>query len=276
MPDTRFDLVSAGSARAEATTVVDRAWEGALQAEPRRAKIICTIASARNSEEVMVACGDLGVELSPERVPVIQKLVIRRAAEFPKPVITATQIVESMIENPRSTRAEASDVANRFFDGSDAVMVSEETATGEYRRERVTIMSRIIVEAERNVEPADTRRRPSHRRSSIAETISESIAHATEDLDMAAIAVFTESGDTAGEISKYPANSETSAFTESQPVSNRMNLLWGIRPVWHPQARSAGQLVDIAEGELLSRAKIQVGDVVGVVAEPAWLPGRPI
>jgi len=218
------------------------------------------------ADRVMVAPGDLGVELPPDRVPVIQKLVIRRAAEFPKPVIKATQIVESMVENPRPTRAEASDVANRIFDGSDAVMLSAETAAGKYPHEAVTVMSRIMVEAERNVEPADTRRRPSHRRLSIAETISESIAHAAEDLDMAAIAVFTESGKTARQISKYCANSETFAFSESQPVCNRMNLIWGIRRVWHPQARSAEHMVDIAERELLSRAKIQVGDVVGVVA----------
>ncbi len=218
------------------------------------------------ADAVMVARGDLGVELPPERVPVLQKQVIRRAAEFRKPVITATQMLESMIENPRPTRAEASDVANAIFDGTDAVMLSAETATGKYAREAVAIMSRIVVEAERNAEVTDTRRRRNHRRLSIAETICESIAHAAEDLDMAAIAVFTESGNTARHISKYRAKAEIFAFSQSAAVCNRMNLLWGVRPVLHAQARSAEHMVEIAERELLRRGKIKNGDVVGVVA----------
>jgi pyruvate kinase len=175
-------------------------------------------------------------------------------------------MLESMIENPRPTRAEASDVANAIFDGTDAVMLSGETATGKYAREAVAIMSRIVVEAERNAEATDTRRRRNHRRLSIAETICESIAHAAEDLDMGAIAVFTESGNTARQISKYRAKAEIFAFSQSTAVCNRMNLLWGVRPVCHPQARSAEHMVDIAERELLRRGKIKARDVVGVVA----------
>ncbi|HET7206223.1 MAG TPA: pyruvate kinase [Terriglobales bacterium] len=219
------------------------------------------------SDAVMVARGDLGVELPPEKVPVIQKHIIRTAAEWRKPVITATQMLESMVENPRPTRAEASDVANAIFDGSDAVMLSAETASGKYPREAVAIMGRIIVEAERNSreETALRRRRNTHRLS-IAETICESMAHAAEDLDMAAIAVFTESGNTARLISKYRPKAEIFAFSQARPVCNRMNLLWGVHPMCHSQARSAEEMVAIAESELLRQGKIKPGDVMGVVA----------
>ena len=153
---------------------------------------------------VMVARGDLGVELPAERVPVIQKHIIQRAAEWRKPVIIATQMLESMIENPRPTRAEASDVANAVFDGTDAVMLSGETATGKYPREAVNMMARIILEAESSMAQQSTsRRRRGPGKSTISETICESIAHAAEDLDMGAIAVFTQSGHTAKLVSKY-------------------------------------------------------------------------
>jgi pyruvate kinase len=219
------------------------------------------------ADGVMVARGDLGVEMAPEKVPVIQKHVIRQAAAWRKPVITATQMLESMIENPRPTRAETSDVANAIFDGTDAVMLSAETASGQYPRESVSIMSRIVIEAECNMgDFVQFRRRREHRGLSVAETICESIAHSAEDLPMGAIAIFTETGNTARMISKYRPKTPIYAFTHAEPVVQRMNLYWGVHPVRCRQARSAEQMVTMAEQDLVRRGLLKPGDVLGVVA----------
>ncbi len=219
------------------------------------------------ADGVMVARGDLGVEVAPEKVPVIQKHVIRRASAWRKPVITATQMLESMIENPRPTRAEASDVANAVFDGTDSVMLSAETASGQYPRESVSIMSRIVVEAESNsADLGQFRRRREHRGLSVAETICESIAHAAEDLPMGAIAIFTETGNTARMISKYRPKVPIYAFTHAEPVVRRMNLYWGVHPVRCRQAHSAQEMVTLAEQDLVRRGVLKPKDVLGVVA----------
>lgn len=219
------------------------------------------------ADAVMVARGDLGVEVAPEKVPVIQKHVIRRAAAWRRPVITATQMLESMIENPRPTRAETSDVANAIFDGSDAVMLSAETASGQYPRESVAIMGRIIVEAECNMRAfMQPRRRREPRQLSIAETICESVAHAAEDLPMGAIAIFTETGNTARMISKHRPKAPIYAFTHLVPVVHRLNLFWGVHPVRCRQAHSAEQMVTMAEQDLVRRGVLKPGDVLGVVA----------
>ncbi|HEV2113627.1 MAG TPA: pyruvate kinase [Terriglobales bacterium] len=218
------------------------------------------------ADGVMVARGDLGVEMPPEKVPIIQKHIIRRAAQWRKPVITATQMLESMIENPRPTRAEASDVANAIFDGTDAVMLSAETARGKYPREAVAIMARIIVETERNTTEAAIRRRRDHRQLSISETICESIAHAAEDLDMRAIAVYTETGNTARLISKYRPKCGVYAFTSVDSVCNRVNLLWGVKPMRCEHIPSTEGMVATAENDLLNIQAVSAGDVLGVVA----------
>jgi pyruvate kinase len=219
------------------------------------------------ADGVMVARGDLGVEMEPEKVPVIQKHVIRRAAEWRKPVITATQMLESMIENPRPTRAEASDVANAVFDGTDALMLSGETASGRYPCQAVAIMARIIVEAECNIaEFTQTRRRRDRRGFSVAETICESIAHAAEDLPMGAIAVFTETGNTARMISKYRPQAPIYAFTHIAHVAQRTHLFWGVHPVRCARALSAEDMVRVAEQDLLRRGVLKPAQVLGVVA----------
>ena len=220
------------------------------------------------TDGVMIARGDLGVELPPERVPVIQKQVIQRAGVWRRPVITATQMLESMTENPRPTRAEASDVANAIFDGTDAVMLSGETASGRYPRETVAMMARIILEAEASIaqQPSERRRRHQEHRYSVAETICESIAHAAEDLPMRAIAVFTESGNTARMLSKHRPKVCIYAFSHKPEVCNRMNALWGVHPVYEKQWESAEAMLRTAEKELLPKGLLRPGDVLGLVA----------
>jgi pyruvate kinase len=216
---------------------------------------------------VMVARGDLGVEVPPEKVPAIQKHIIRRALEWRKPVITATQMLESMIENPRPTRAEASDVANAIFDGTDAVMLSAETASGRYPREAVRMMARIIVEAETNQDDLTLlRRRRMRRPLSIAETICESVAHAAHDLEMRAIAVYTETGRTARLISKYRPVCRIFAFSKTAIVCNRLNMLWGVHPVTWEHGATPEEMVQGAEQRLLAEGIVKTGDIIGVVA----------
>src|SRR5271167_2883364 len=215
---------------------------------------------------VMVARGDLGVEVAPEKVPLIQKDVIRRALDFRKPVITATQMLESMTQNPRPTRPEASDVANAIFDGSDTVMLSGESAVGKYPLEAVEMMARIVTEAEAH--PFDPLR-PEHRHArylSITETICESMAHAARDLNIRAIAVFTETANTARILSKYRPAADIYAFTRSEAVCNRMNLLWGVTPLSCQADLSAAQMAEFAEQELLRLGVLVPGDVFGLIA----------
>jgi len=227
------------------------------------------------TDGVMIARGDLGVELAPEKVPIIQKQVIQRAGVWRKPVITATQMLESMTENPRPTRAEASDVANAIFDGTDAVMLSGETASGRYPRETVSMMARIILEAETSIAqaPPVPRRRHERRAYSIAETICESIAHAAEDLPMQAIAVFTETGNTARMLSKHRPKVCIYAFSRNLEVCNRLNALWGVHPVHKDKWESAESMLKTAENELLPKGLLHGGDVLGLVAGTKFTSG---
>lgn len=218
------------------------------------------------SDGVMVARGDLGVEMPPEKVPIIQKHVIRRATAWRKPVITATQMLESMVENPRPTRAEASDVANAIFDGSDAVMLSAESASGKYPREAVRMMAKIVSETEAQMATEGAHRRRTNGRLSISETICESVAHAAQELDMRAIAVYTETGTTARLISKYRPKTDIYAFSYIPAVCNRMSLLWGVTPVSCEHTPATDDMVRGAERLLWQRGTVHNGDVIGIVA----------
>ncbi len=222
------------------------------------------------TDGVMVARGDLGVEMPPEKVPAIQKHVIRRAAEYRKPVITATQMLESMIENPRPTRAEASDVANAIYDGTDAVMLSAESAAGKYPVEAVKMMAKIVVETESQIHevvlPHSHNGIGRGEKLTVAETICESMAHAAEDLDVKAIAVFTETGTTARQLSKYRPKPPIYALSSVDVVINRMSLLWGVHPVKCTKASTTEQMVDMAEELLEASGFVFPQDILGIVA----------
>ncbi|HEY6375863.1 MAG TPA: pyruvate kinase [Edaphobacter sp.] len=220
------------------------------------------------TDAIMVARGDLGVEVPPEKVPAIQKHIIRRAAEYRKPVITATQMLESMIENPRPTRAEASDVANAIYDGTDSVMLSAETAAGKYPVEAVTMMAKIVAETEQQIRidpPPVLAHHPSVRLS-IAETICECMAHAADDLDVAAIAIFTETGSTARLLSKYHPDPPIIALSPFEAVINRSMLLWGTFPILCDRFQDTDMLVNMAEDLLETHGHVQQRQIVGIVA----------
>ena len=219
------------------------------------------------ADAIMVARGDLGVEVPPEKVPAIQKHIIRRAAEYSKPVITATQMLESMIENPRPTRAEVSDVANAVYDGTDAVMLSGESAVGKYPVETVSMMARIVKESERHIKElsySEPRIRQTHL--SIAETICEATAHAADDLDLRGIALFTESGATARQLSKYHPSAPIFALSPVDVTINRLNLLWGTTPIRCPKVNTTEALVDVAESLLEQSGYVKAREVIAIVA----------
>ena len=216
------------------------------------------------TDAVMVARGDLGVEMSPEQVPVVQKNIITRAREFRRPVITATQMLESMTENPRPTRAEASDVANAIFDGTDAVMLSAETATGKYPVEAVGMMARIIEVAEESIH--EYPRPATQERLKIPETIAELVCHASAELHMRLIAVFTHSGFTARLVSRYRPFVPIVAFCPDAAIRRRMALIWGVTPRSIPDIAKIEGLAAIAEKRLLEERFVKKGDVIGIIA----------
>jgi pyruvate kinase len=242
------------------------AWVVAKLEKPQAIEHLDSILEV--TDAIMVARGDLGVEVPPEKVPAIQKHIIRRAAEFRKPVITATQMLESMIDNPRPTRAEASDVANAIYDGTDSVMLSAESAAGKYPVEAVAMMAKIITETEHQIR-LDPRPALGHHpsvRLSIAETICECMSHAADDLDVAAIAIFTESGMTARLLSKYHPDPPIFALSPFEKVINRCMLLWGTYPILCARFRDTDKLVDMAEQILETQGHVHQRQIVGIVA----------
>jgi len=218
----------------------------------------------RVTDSVMVARGDLGVEMSLEKVPVVQKQIIAHSRDALVPVITATQMLDSMEKSPRPTRAEASDVANAVFDGSDALMLSGETAAGKFPLESVEMMDRIIREAEASV--TELPRPARHGELLISEAIAEAICHAAEELRMTAVAVFTESGSSARLVSKYRPRAPIVAFSPNQETRRRMSLLWGVLPRSIVRVHNIDQLAKAAEDRLLEERLVKRGDIVGIIA----------
>jgi pyruvate kinase len=224
---------------------------------------------------IMVARGDLGVELPPERVPAIQKSAIQRANARGKIVIVATQMLESMIANPRPTRAEASDVANAVFDGADAMMLSGETAAGRYPMESLQMMVRIIVEAEKS--PAllnSPRPRLLKDPAKFTNAISNATVMASEDIGARLIVAFTESGNTARLISDYRPAARILALTPHMETYNHMAILWGVEPVKVPSVRSTDAMLRQVNSTLVERGFATAGEELVITSGvPLGEPG---
>ncbi len=221
-----------------------------------------------SADGVMVARGDLGVEMSPQEVPIAQKKIIQIANRHTKIVITATQMLDSMINNPRPTRAEASDVANAIFDGSDAVMLSGETAVGRYPIKVIEMMDAIICQAEQHIlewGPGNP-------------TLSDDVPHddalfitraareLANDRDVAAIAVFTSSGRTARMMSKSRPGVPILAFTPNECTYQRMSIMWGVDPHLVPHAETVEVMLKHVEAAIIASSHLKPGQEVVLIA----------
>ena len=219
------------------------------------------------SDGLMVARGDMGVEIPPESVPMVQKDLIRQCNKLGKPVITATQMLDSMQRNPRATRAEASDVANAIYDGTDAVMLSGETAAGQYPEEAVKTMRNIAVSAEA---AQDYKKLLSDRtklvETSLVNAIGVSVAHTALNLNVKAIVAATESGSTARTISKYRPQSDIIAVTPNVETARQCALVWGIFPVVKEGRKTTDALLNNAVATAVETERVQNGDLIIITA----------
>ncbi|MGI6344705.1 MAG: pyruvate kinase [Bacillota bacterium] len=226
------------------------------------------------ADGLMVARGDMGVEIPAEEVPLIQKEMIAQANRHGKAVITATQMLDSMIRNPRPTRAEASDVANAILDGTDAVMLSGETANGRYPLEAVETMARIAVRTDRALKSQGLLPRPGEKKISITDAISHATVQAARDLGAAAIITATESGSTARRVSRYRPEAPIIAVTTSASVARRLNLYWGVHPIVGEKHRNTDEMLESSTAKALDAGLIKNGDLTVVTAGvPMGVPG---
>ena len=214
------------------------------------------------ADGIMVARGDLGVELGPEKVPLVQKQLIELTNKKGKLVITATQMLESMISAPRPTRAEASDVANAVLDGSDAVMLSGETASGQYPVQAVATMDRIVREIESSSYYQQYLSPPEIELAVSAHAIAHAAAISAKEMKAKTIVVVTNSGGAARLLSEYRPQAAIIAMTSSELQFRRLALVWGVTPVLIPSCASIDELTDQIEQELTSRHLAKSGDLV--------------
>lgn len=217
------------------------------------------------ADVIMVARGDLGVEMPLDQVPIIQKSIIKECRNHIKPVITATQMLESMITNPRPTRAEVSDIANAIIDGTDAIMLSGETAVGEFAVEAVRTMARIAETVESQLISSSK-----YLQNAGEDEISNSVGHAAcqlaQDLKAKAIICFTEHGFTARILSKYRQPIPVIAVTPSKAVQRRLALYWGVQSLLIPQASSTDEMIALVEKAALQYGLVARNDVVVITA----------
>ncbi|MDE6891497.1 MAG: pyruvate kinase [Lachnospiraceae bacterium] len=272
--DMGFDFLAASFVRCKEDILEVRKI---LDEQQSTMKIIAKIENMqgiRNLEEIlsasdgiMVARGDMGVEIPMEEVPVIQKRMIKMAEKMGKHVITATQMLESMMRNPRPTRAEATDIANAIYDGTTAIMLSGESAAGRYPTEAVKTMSRI---AERTEADIDYDGRMKNRAFSGNPDVTTAISHATcmtaMDLKAAAIITVTISGFTAGMIARYKPGCPVIACSVSPRVCRQLSLLWGVTPLWIARESVADDLFEVAIAAAEKAGYIKKGDVVVLTA----------
>ncbi len=230
------------------------------------------------ADGVMVARGDLGVEIPLERVPIEQKRIISLANRLAKPVITATQMLESMVSSPRPTRAEATDVANAILDGTDAVMLSEETAIGKYPVEAVRYMSRIAEEAEKTFEEYKNYAFDWFRSFSFSLDVSDAISHAcwqlSEDLSAETIITFTSSGSTARRVARFRPRAKIIAPTPEESTYYFLSLVWGVVPITIEMTRSTDEMIEKAISKALERRLVRKGErVIMTAGIPIGVPG---
>jgi pyruvate kinase len=214
------------------------------------------------SDGIMIARGDLGVEVAPEEVPLIQKALIRKANKKGKLVITATQMLESMKENLRPTRAEATDVANAVLDGTDALMLSAETASGQYPIQAFLMMDRIIMHTEQTQKIASDYIRGN----SYAEALADAACRASDDIGAKVLVAFTKSGFTALLVSKFRPKVPVIAFTTDHAVMSRLPLYWGVSPKYMRPLANTDQMLKEAEKALLSEKIVKKGDKIVIIA----------
>jgi len=217
------------------------------------------------ADGIMVARGDLGVELKPEQVPTIQKTLIRAAIKACKPVITATQMLETMSANPIPTRAEASDVANAIYDGTDAVMLSGETASGKYPVETVSMMSRIAAKTEHSPFMAYHLKHQRIDVDPITRAVTRSAVKIVHELDATGILAFSVSGSTAKHISNNRPCKPVFAFSPDLNTCNRLSLVWGITPLYLPNITNVNRLIEASERILANKNLAQNDDLIVMV-----------